>query len=213
MFCYRLSFFDMDFHDNVEEAEEVKATTQGTVESNKQDEKLLDIECETKNILELEGLDMDSSSSKNGVTESTSNIEHKDDVDQLFKSLTLDNSMCRNNKQSTKSIEEGNQIKFDESLTMDIFDKSDTNFDLTDFSLEVQNQGEQSLQSLTSENIVLLNDLFGDKQNTESEWEAAMSNDTFLPPNILKQSLGDAALGIGQKSILTTNTGDKVSKN
>nr|XP_034177585.1 islet cell autoantigen 1 isoform X1 [Osmia lignaria] len=207
----KLSFFDMDFHDNVEEAEEVKPTTQGTVESNKQDEKLLDIECETKNILELEGLDMDSSSSKNGVTESTSNIEHKDDVDELFKSLTLDNNMCRNNKQSTKSTEEGNQITFDESLTMDIFDKSDTNFDLTDFSLEVQNQGEQSLQSLTSENIVLLNDLFGDKQNTESEWEAAMSNDTFLPPNILKQSLGDAALGIGQKSILTTNTGDKKS--
>ncbi|XP_046141846.1 LOW QUALITY PROTEIN: islet cell autoantigen 1 [Osmia bicornis bicornis] len=207
----KLSFFDMDFHDNVEEAEEVKPTTQGTVESNKQDEKLLDIECETKNILELEGLDMDSSFSKNGVTESISNVEHKDDVDELFKSLTLDNNMCRNNKQSTKSTEEGNQIKFDESLTMDIFDKSDTNFDLSDFSLEVQNQGEQSLQSLTSENIVLLNDLFGDKQNTESEWEAAMSNDTFLPPNILKQSLGDAALGMGQKSILTTNTGDKKS--
>ena len=207
----KLSFFDMDFHDNVEEAEEVKPTTQGTVESNKQDEKLLDIECETKNILELEGLDMDSSFSKNGVTESISNVEHKDDVDELFKSLTLDNNMCRNNKQSTKSTEDGNQIKFDESLTMDIFDKSDTNFDLSDFSLEVQNQGEQSLQSLTSENIVLLNDLFGDKQNTESEWEAAMSNDTFLPPNILKQSLGDAALGIGQKSILTTNAGDKKS--
>ncbi|XP_012137951.1 islet cell autoantigen 1-like protein isoform X2 [Megachile rotundata] len=212
----KLSFFDMDFHDNIEEAEEVQPTTANTVENNKEDEKLLDIECDTKDILEFEGLDINSSSSKNGITESTSNLEHKDDVDQLFKSLSLDNT-CHNNKQSTNDMQEGNQIQLDksfddQSLGMDIFDRSDTNFNLTNFSsLEVQNQGEQSLHSLTSENIVLLNDLFSDKQSTENEWEAAMSTDTFLPPNILKQSLGDAALGIGQKSTLTMNTGDKKS--
>lgn len=212
----KLSFFDMDFHDNIEEAEEVQPTAASTVENNKQDEKLLDIECDTKNILEFEGLDINSSSSKNGITESTSNLEHKDDVDQLFKSLSLDNA-CHNNKQLTNDMQEGNQIQLDksfddQSLRMDIFDKSDTNFNLTNFSsLEVQNQGEQSLHSLTSENIVLLNDLFSDKQSAENEWEAAMSTDTFLPPNILKQSLGDAALGIGQKSTLSINTGDKKS--
>lgn len=211
-FYHRLSIFDMDYHDSVEEAEEVKPAKQNTVEIDKQDEKLLDIDYETKDIKGLEELDMNSSSSNNEITsQSTSNIEHKENLDQLFENLILDNATHSN-------MQEGNQSELDrkfgeQSLTMDIFDKSDTNLNLADFSsLEEQNSREQSLQFLTSENMVLLNDILTDKQNADNEWDA-ISHDTFLPPNILKQSLGDAALGIGQKSMPTINMGDKVSKN
>ncbi|XP_071878803.1 islet cell autoantigen 1-like protein isoform X1 [Bombus fervidus] len=204
----KLSIFDMDYHDSVEEAEEVKPAKQNTVEIDKQDEKLLDIDYETKDIKGLEGLDMNSSSSNNEITsQSTSNVEHKENLDQLFENLILDNATHSN-------MQEGNQSELDrkfgeQSLTMDIFDKSDTNLNLADFSsLEEQNSREQSLQFLTSENMVLLNDILTDKQNADNEWDA-ISHDTFLPPNILKQSLGDAALGIGQKSMPTINMGDK----
>lgn len=204
----KLSIFDMDYHDSVEEAEEVKPAKQNTVEIDKQDEKLLDIDYETKDIKELEGLDMNSSSSNNEITsQSTSNIEHKENLDQLFENLILDNATHSN-------MQEENQSELDrkfgeQSLTMDIFDKSDTNLNLADFSsLEEQNSREQSLQFLASENMVLLNDILTDKQNADNEWDA-ISHDTFLPPNILKQSLGDAALGIGQKSMPTINMGDK----
>ncbi|CAK9803109.1 Islet cell autoantigen 1 [Anthophora plagiata] len=205
----KLSIFDMDYHDNVEEAEEVKPTTQNTDENNKQDEKLLDIEYETKDILGLEGLDMNSSSSKNEIVQSTSSAEHKENLDQFFENLVLDNNTSQND-----IMEEGNELEFDkkideQTLSMDIFNKSNTNFNLADFSsLEEQNSRKQSLQTLTSENMDLLNDILSDKPSTANEWEA-ISNDTFLPPNILKQSLNDAALGIGQKSVLATNTGDK----
>ncbi|CAK9829159.1 hypothetical protein ANTRET_LOCUS6551 [Anthophora retusa] len=205
----KLSIFDMDYHDNVEEAEEVKPTTQNTDENNKQDEKLLDIEYETKDILGLEGLDMNSSSSKNEIVQSTSSAEYKENLDQFFENLGLDNNISQND-----IMQEGNELEFDkkfdeQTLSMDIFNKSNTNFNLADFSsLEEQNSGKQSLQTLTSENMVLLNDILGDKPSTANEWEA-ISNDTFLPPNILKQSLNDAALGIGQKSVLATNTLDK----
>ncbi|XP_012244367.1 islet cell autoantigen 1-like protein isoform X2 [Bombus impatiens] len=204
----KLSIFDMDYHDSVEEAEEVQPAKQNTVEIDKQDEKLLDIDYETKDIKGLEELDMNSSSSNNEITsQSTSNIEHKENLDQLFENLILDNATHSN-------MQEGNQSELDrkfgeQSLTMDIFNKSDTNLNLADFSsLEEQNSREQSLQFLTSENMVLLNDILTDKQNADNEWDA-ISHDTFLPPNILKQSLGDAALGIGQKSMPTINMGDK----
>lgn len=200
----------MDYHDNVEEAEEVKPTTQNADENNKQDEKLLDIDYETKDILGLEGLDLNSDCSKNGVTESTSNAEYKE-LDQLFENFGLDN-VSHNNTTPEANRAEFNQKHEEQRLTTDIFDKSDTNFNLADFSsLEEQSSREQSLQSLASENIVLLNDILGDKQPIANDWEA-LCNDTFLPPNILRQSLGDAALGVAQKSIPTTNTGDKVSQ-
>lgn len=198
----------MDYHDNVEEGEEVMST-KNIIENDKQDEKLLDIEYETQDMLGLEGLDINSSSSNNRITQSSSNIEHEN-LDQLFENLVLDNNISHNDTTQEKNQSEFDK-KFDEqSLTMDIFDKSDTNFNLADFSsLEEQSSKEQSLQLLTSENMVLLNDILTDKQNTSSEWEA-ISNDTFLPPDILKQSLGDVALGVGQKTMPTTNMGDKV---
>ncbi|XP_006624678.1 islet cell autoantigen 1 isoform X1 [Apis dorsata] len=212
----KLSFFDMDYHDNVEEAEEVKPIKQNIVENDKQDEKLLDIEYETKDMLGLEELDLNSSSSNNRIMQSISEVEQKENLEQLFENLILDNNVSHTDI-IQDIIQEGTQSKFnkkfdEQNLTMDIFDKSDTNFNLADFSSLEQNSKEQSLQSLTSENMVLLNDILIDKENTDSEWEA-ISNDTFLPPNILKQSLGDATLGIGQKNILTTTNMDDKKKN
>lgn len=210
----KLPFFEMDYHDNIEEAEEVKPNMHGSLEYNEQDEKLLDIECDTKDMLELEGLNINSSSSKNGIISPTSNIEHKENLNQLFDNLVLDNNVSRNSEQSINNTKEGNQFKihknFEEpNLGMDIFDKSIMNFNASNLSsLDIQDQGEQSLQALTSENMALLNDILSDKQSIGNEWEA-LSNDTFLPPNILKQSLGDAALGVGHKSMPTTNTDDK----
>ncbi|XP_076623265.1 islet cell autoantigen 1-like protein isoform X2 [Colletes latitarsis] len=214
----KLPFFDTDYHDNVEEAEEVKPTARGSFENNERNEKLLDIECDTKDMLELEGLDINSSSSKNGIILPTSNTENKEHLDQLFDNLVLDNNMSYNNEQSANNTKDGNKFKIhknfeEQNMGMDIFDKSNTNFNLTNLSsLEVEDLGEQSLQSLTSENMAFLNDILSDKQNIGNEWEM-LSNDTFLPPNILKQSLGDAALGVGQKSISTSNTDDRKKHN
>ena len=200
----KFPFFDMDYHDSVEEAEEVKPATESTFENDKDDEKLLDIEYDLKDILDLEGLDTNSSGSKNGIIQS--DAERKD-LSQLFDSLVLDNNVPRNRR-------EGDETKVDESLEeqesgLNIFDKSETNFSLSDLSsFKVQDEGEQSLQTLTSENMVLLTDILSEKQSATNEWDA-LSNDTFLPPNILKQSLGDAALGVGQKSMPASNTDDK----
>ncbi|XP_076376401.1 islet cell autoantigen 1-like protein isoform X2 [Megalopta genalis] len=205
----KLPFFDMDYHDSIEEAEEVKPATENT-NDNKQDEKLLDIEGDTKDILELDGLETSSGSSKNGIVQLDSNTERKEDLHQLFDNLILDNNVS----QPDNNTREENQLKLEKSLEkkdleLDIFDKSDTNFDLSTLcSLESQDQGEQSLQSLTSENLALLNDILGDKQNIGNEWDA-IATDTFLPPNILKQSLGDAALGIGQTTMPTNSMDDK----
>ncbi|XP_017887662.1 islet cell autoantigen 1 [Ceratina calcarata] len=201
----KLSFFDMDYHDTIEEAEEVKPNTRN--ENDKQDEKLLDIDYDAKDIFGLEGLDLNSGSSNNGITKPTSDQENKDDLDRFFANLNVDNNVLRSNAEGNLSELDK---KFDEqSITLDIFDKSNTSFSLADLSpLDEVNSGEQSLQSLTSENMMLLNDILGDKQNVSSEWEA-LSHDTFLPPNILKQSLGDAALGVSQKTMPTTNSSEK----
>lgn len=207
----------MDYHDGVEEAEEVIPATENTFETDKQDEKLLDIECDSKSVLELEGLDANSSSSKNETVQSTSTTEHKKELSQLFDNFVLDNNVSYTSEHLTNNTQGGNQSDLDRSFTeqnsdLNMFDKSDTNFNLISLSaLEAQDQ-EQSLQSLTSENMALLSDILSDKQSITDKWEA-LSSDTFLPPNILKQSLGDVALGIGQKSMPINNTGEKVSKN
>ncbi|XP_078042077.1 islet cell autoantigen 1-like protein [Augochlora pura] len=205
----KLPFFDMDYHDSIEEAEEVKPATEN-INDNKPDEKLLDIEGDTKDILDMEGLETSSGSSKNGIVQLDSNTERKEDLHQLFDNLILDNNVS----QPGNNIREENQLKLEKNLEkkdleLDIFDKSGTNFNLSTLSsLESQDQGEQSLESLTSENLALLNDILGDKPNIGNEWDA-IATDTFLPPNILKQSLGDVALGIGQTTMPTNSMDDK----
>ncbi|KAF7403705.1 hypothetical protein HZH68_006499 [Vespula germanica] len=210
----KLLFFETDYHDNVEEAEEIKPITECT---DKQNEKLLDIESDPKDVLESK--DLNTSSTKNGIVEHL-NSEHNRELDQFFGDLNLEiNKSINDSKQKIDKINVKTHLDIDKSLSdldlaMDVFDICDTGFNLTDFSSTVsENQSTQStqpLQLLTSENAAFLNDIINDKDESSNsnEWDAIL-NDTFLPPNILKQSLGDATLGVGQKDMQLTNTDDK----
>ncbi|XP_043668280.1 islet cell autoantigen 1 isoform X1 [Vespula pensylvanica] len=210
----KLLFFETDYHDNAEEAEEIKPITECT---DKQNEKLLDIESDPKDVLESK--DLNTSSTKNGIVEHL-NSEHNRELDQFFGDLNLEiNKSINDNKQKIDKINVKTHLDIDKSLSdldlaMDVFDICDTGFNLTDFSSTVsENQSTQStqpLQLLTSENAAFLNDIINDKDESSNsnEWDAIL-NDTFLPPNILKQSLGDATLGVGQKDMQLTNTDDK----
>lgn len=194
----KLPFFDMDYHDTVEEAEEVKATADLAAENSRQDEKLLDLEYEAKDVLDFD--DFTGNSSNNGIAEHASNIDK--DLDRFFGNLVLDQSTSR--EQANEKSQDGNQSKTDKNSkkqepTMDIFAGCNANFDLS----RVESQAE-SLHSLTSESAALLNDILNDKQTTGNEWDG-LSNDTFLPASILKQSLGDATLGVGQKTMPTAD--------
>jgi len=209
---YRIPFFDMDYHDDVEEAQEAAANPENnTLEKDKKDEKLLDIENEPKDT--LIHLDTATNSSRNGIVYNSSNTESKS-LEEFFGNLSLDQEVS-NSAQSISKTEETDQSEFSKSseeqkLVMDIFGECNTDFNLTDLSfLSSEAQQQQSLNLLTSESTALFDEILSDKQPCVSnDWEG-ISNDTFLPPNILKQSLGDAARGIGQTS--TTNTDDKVS--
>ncbi|XP_047351945.1 islet cell autoantigen 1 isoform X1 [Vespa velutina] len=209
----KLLFFETDYHDNVEEAEEVKPITECI---DKQNEKLLDIESDPKDILESKDLNTSPSSTKNGMVEHL-NSEHNKELDQFFGDLNLEiNKSINDNKQKIDKINMKTHLDIDKSLSeldlaMDVFDICDTGFNLTDLSSTVsESQSSQPLQLLTSENSALLSDIINDKDecSNSNEWDAIL-NDTFLPPNILKQSLGDATLGVGQKDMQLTNTDDK----
>lgn len=168
----------------------------------------------------MESKDLNTSSTKNGIVEHL-NSEHNRELDQFFGDLNLEiNKSINDSKQKIDKINVKTHLDIDKSLSdldlaMDVFDICDTGFNLTDFSSTVsENQSTQStqpLQLLTSENAAFLNDIINDKDESSNsnEWDAIL-NDTFLPPNILKQSLGDATLGVGQKDMQLTNTDDKV---
>ncbi|KAL2726458.1 islet cell autoantigen 1-like isoform X2 [Vespula squamosa] len=212
----KLLFFETDYHDNVEEAEEVKPITEYTDEQN---EKLLDIESDPKDVLESKDLNTSPSSTKNRIVEHL-NSERNIELDQFFGDLNLEiNKSINDSKQKIDKINMKTHLDIDKSLSeldlaMDVFDICDTGFNLTDLSSTVsENQSSQStqpLQLLTSENAAFLSDIINDKDESSNsnEWDAIL-NDTFLPPNILKQSLGDATLGVGQKDMQLTNTDDK----
>ncbi|XP_043502547.1 islet cell autoantigen 1-like protein [Polistes fuscatus] len=211
----KLLFFESEYHDNVEEAEEVKPATECT---DKPNEKLLDIESDPKDNLELKDLNINPNSTKNGVVEH-SNTEHDRELNQFFGDLNLEiNKSLDESKQKLDKINMKTHLDIDKSLSeldlaMNVFDICDTGFNLTDLSSTLSenqsNQNSQPLQLLTSENAALLNDIINDKDESNSnEWDAIL-NDTFLPPNILKQSLGDATLGVGQKDMQLTNADDK----
>ncbi|XP_015178950.1 PREDICTED: islet cell autoantigen 1 [Polistes dominula] len=211
----KLLFFESEYHDNVEEAEEVKPLTECTDNPN---EKLLDIESDPKDNLGLKDLNISPNLTKNGVVEHH-NIEHDSELNQFFGDLNLEiNKSLDESKQKLDKINIKSHLDIDKSLSeldlaMNVFDICDTSFNLTDLSSTISenqsNQSSQPLQLLTSENAALLNDIINDKDESNSnEWDAIL-NDTFLPPNILKQSLGDATLGVGQKDMQLTNTDDK----
>lgn len=213
IFHSRLQFFDMDYHDDVEEAQEATANSENTSKKNKKDEKLLDIENESKDT--LIHLETTTDLSRNGIVHSTKDTENDRSLEEFFGNLILEKDASNSTEQSVKT-EKNNHTVFNKSSerqksVMDIFEEYNTDFNLADLSplsTETQQQ-QQSLNLLASESAALFDEILNDKQQcTSSDWEG-ISHDTFLPPNILKQSLGDAALGMGQKSI--TNTDDKVS--
>ncbi|XP_012063432.1 PREDICTED: islet cell autoantigen 1 [Atta cephalotes] len=198
----KLPFFDMDYHDDVEEAQEVNS--ESTSEKNKKDEKLLDIENESKDT--LIHLDTGTNSSKNGIVPSTDDTDKS--LEEFFGNLILEKDASNNTEQSVNKIEKTNTVfsksSEEQKSVMDIFEECNTDFNLTDLS-PLSSQQQQSLNLLASESAALFDEILNDKQQCmNNDWEG-ISHDTFLPPSILKQSLGDAALGMGQKS----NTDDK----
>lgn len=206
----KLPFFDMDYHDDVEEAQEATTNSENTSEKTKQTEKLLDIESEPKDI--LIHLDSTTNSSSNGIVHNT---ENNKDLEEFFGNLNLKKDVSNNTGQSVTKTKKNDHSKFEKTseeqkLAMDIFEECNTEFNLSDLPLlSSETQQQQSLNFLASESAALFDDILNDKQQCASnDWEG-ISNDTFLPPNILKQSLGDAALGMGQKSTATNNTDDK----
>ncbi|KAK0167993.1 hypothetical protein PV327_001837 [Microctonus hyperodae] len=175
----KLLFFESDFHDNVEEAEEVKAQEIKINESNRKDEILLDIENDTKDNLDFQ------------IKETTSISDDKE-FDEFFGNL-----------ESQKLHEKDEKLELslaELDLAMDSFTSGNVNLDfgnassLAASSTVNQDQTQQPLQLLTSENVALLDEILNSGPSTNFEWDS-MTNDTFLPPGILKQSLGDAALG------------------
>lgn len=198
----------MDYHDDVEEAQEAAASSENTSEKNEKAEKLVDIESEPKDILvTLDTTD----SSKNGIVHNTNDTENKS-LEEFFGNLILEkdtsstkehliNKTKENNPEPNKNSEE-------QKLVMDIFGDCNRDFmtNLPSSPLETQ----QSLNLLVSESAALFDEILDDKQQiATNDWEG-MSHDTFLPPSILKQSLGDAALGMGQKTT-TLTTDEKVN--
>ncbi|XP_070164690.1 islet cell autoantigen 1 isoform X3 [Polyergus mexicanus] len=207
----KLPFFDMDYHDDIEEAQEATTNSENTSEKIKQNDKLLDIENETKDI--LIHLDETTNSSRNGMY-NTNDTENDKGLEEFFGNLIL-KDVSNNTGQSVTKTEENNHSIFkknseEEKLAMDIFEECNTNFNLADLPLlSSEAQQQQSLNLLASESAALFDEILNDKQQcTNNDWEG-ISNDTFLPPNILKQSLGDAALGMGQKSTTTNNVDNK----
>ncbi|KAG5347465.1 ICA69 protein, partial [Acromyrmex charruanus] len=203
----KLPFFDMDYHDDIEEAQE--ANSESTSEKNKKDEKLLDIENDSKDT--LIHLDTDTNSSKNGIVHSTNDTDKS--LEEFFGNLILEKDASNSTEQSVNKTEKTNTVfsksSEEQKSVMDIFEECNTDFNLTDLSpLSSEARQQQSLNLLASESAALFDEILNDKQQcTNNDWEG-ISHDTFLPPSILKQSLGDAALGMGQKST-ASNMDDK----
>lgn len=203
----------MDYHDDIEEAQEATTNSESTSEKTKQSEKLLDIENESKDIL----IQLDTTSSRNGIVHNTNDTENDKGLEEFFGNLILEKGVSNNTEQSVTKSEENIHSMFkknseEQKIAMDIFEECSTEFNLADLPLlSSEAQQQQSLNLLASESAALFDEILNDKQQcTNNDWEG-ISNDTFLPPNILKQSLGDAALGMGQRSTTTSNMDDKVS--
>lgn len=204
----------MDYHDDADEAEEAIVNLGSTSEkdTDNTDEKLLDIENDTKDM--LINIDTTTDLSRNGILHDINNDKNLED---FFENLILDKHISNDSvKQPINKIGENDHTKLNkdfekQKITMDIFGESNTHpFHSANLSsLTTEGQDQQSFNLLASESTALLDDILNDKEPANSEWEH-MSN-TFLPPNILKQSLGDATLGIGKKETKTNVTDDKVS--
>ncbi|XP_036141506.1 islet cell autoantigen 1-like protein isoform X3 [Monomorium pharaonis] len=207
----RLQFFDLDYHDDIEEAQEATTNSKSTSEKDKKDEKLLDIDNEPKDTLIQ--LNTSTNSSENGIMHST-DAENDKSLEEFFGNLILEKDASNSTQQPVIKTEKISHTVLDKTSeeqksVMDIFEECNTDFNLADLaSLSTESQQQQSLNLLVSESAALFDEILNDKQQgANNDWEG-ISHDTFLPPNILKQSLGDAALGMGQKSI-ASNVDDK----
>lgn len=209
-FGYRLLFFESDYHDSVEEAQEVKPTDETKEESvnnGKDDEKLLDIGDDSTTAsadkpLSLHQLNLNGESGKKEKgLESLLNDSTDKEFDDFFKYLGDEKAV--NNSETPLD-----QIKLDESLTqldlaMDSFTGSGGGFDFTNSPLfnNQQQQSQPPLDLLTSESVALFEEILNTgPSSSNNDWEM-MSGDTFLPPGILKQSLGAATLGNHKDSV------------
>lgn len=205
----------MDYHDDVEEAQEAAATSDNASEKNKQEEKLVDIESEQKDILVT--LDTSADSSKNGIVHNTNeNTENTKRLEEFFGNLILEKDLSSTKEHSIDKTKENDDTELSKSseeqkLVMDIFGDCNTDFMANLPSSLLETQQQQSLNLLVSESAALFDEILNDKQqNATSDWEG-MSHDTFLPSSILKQSLGDAALGMGQKTTMMSTADEKVN--
>ncbi|XP_066603417.1 islet cell autoantigen 1-like protein [Prorops nasuta] len=194
----RFSFLEEDYHDNVEPAEEATSIDKSTPKE-KQNEKLLDIENDVNEAnsvqVEKEIVALNSSMHNIKILEKSFNdlasreLEPNDILQQIDK------------KESIVQFDLEKDLAMLD-LEMDSFTESDSAFNFADINTLmpcINQPSNSSLQMQTSENVALLDEIL-DKNQLSTEWDMT-SLDTFLPPNILKQSLGDATLGIKQQNI------------
>ncbi|XP_043474219.1 islet cell autoantigen 1-like protein [Leptopilina heterotoma] len=195
----KLLFFD-EYHDSVEEAQEVKADEKSNSD-NKKDDKLLDFENISQDFLENKS---NLTVTKNGNTETFESQTDKE-FEEFFSNLVpgkKETSTVRQIKEQTITELEKNLAELD--LAMDSFNAPSSGYDflsspcLTPQTSQNPNQQQSPLEQLTSENIALLNDILNVGPSTHNEWDS-VGDDTFLPPGILKQSLGDACIPIEQQ--------------
>ncbi|KAH0560350.1 islet cell autoantigen 1 isoform X2 [Cotesia glomerata] len=214
----KLLFFDSDYHDHdhdnsIEQAQEVKADkSEPTKRNNNQqnDEVLLDIgesSGENNSIFESLSLTADTDGNFDGNKKESGNDKELED----FFGMSGYNSGLTNEKQ----VSELEKSLAELDLAMDSFNEENINFDFDNAtslpSSEISKEKitkEDSVQSLTSENIALLEDILNGGAKANVGWDELM-NDTFLPPGILKQSLGDAAMG---KKLCKAKGDDKKKK-
>lgn len=191
----KLLFFD-EYHDSVEEAQEVKADEKSNSDNNKKDDKLLDFETISQDFFENKS---NLTLTKNGNID-TSESQTDKEFEEFFSTLVpskKETSTVRQIKEQTITELEKNLAELD--LAMDSFNAPSSGYDflsspcLTPQTSQNPNQQQSPLEQLTSENIALLNDILNVGPSTHNEWDS-VGDDTFLPPGILKQSLGDACI-------------------
>lgn len=199
-------------------------TKSETVNNGKDtDEKLLDIDDDDSNKtlentnLSLTKLNLDSQSMNRdtGLENFLKSTQDKE-LDDFFSNINSQSENSAEDKLIKKSPAEIDQTKLDESLTqldlaMDSFTGSG-GFDFTNSPLfnPQQQQQQPPLDLLTSESVALFEEILNTRPSTSAnDWEIT-SGDTFLPPGILKQSLGAATLGTSQKE--PVSSGSEASK-
>ncbi|XP_033210552.1 islet cell autoantigen 1 isoform X2 [Belonocnema kinseyi] len=202
----KLLFFE-DYQDSAEEAQEAKMD-EAKFEKN-HDEKLLDLGNVSQNVLESEKLDLDTTL-KNGITQASESQTDKE-FEDFFSNLVPEKKDSAKRVEKSKNVSELEKSLAELDLAMDSF-SGPAGFDfpsspcLTPQTPLNQNQNpnqpQPPLEQLTSENIALLNDILNGGPSANTDWDS-IGDDTFLPPGILKQSLGDACLPTEQKKTPT----------